>query len=160
MWYYIRKRSKFKGFATWTCTVLDTFFPNMKSIFVKFPELRDFFARAAVRSDRDQISGQVRGVAQRHDKQLVDWVQVGSSEQFKRSIFGIAQCFNALPQFIVDKCQYAASRKISNRASRTETGKCKSTTSFLFRFHAFFNWSIRSEMARVILFFEFEFSQR
>ena len=67
------------------------------------PQILDLFPRAAVRDNRDSISERVRGVAQRHDKQLLDRVHARSSEQFKRSIFGMVQCYNALPQDIVNQ---------------------------------------------------------
>ena len=37
-----------------------------------------------------------------HDKQLLDRVHSGSSEQFRRSIFGMVGCYNALPAHVVD----------------------------------------------------------
>ena len=37
-----------------------------------------------------------------HNKQLFDRVDASSTQQFRRSIFGIVGCYNALPQRIVD----------------------------------------------------------
>ena len=67
------------------------------------PQILELFPRAAARADRNSISERVRGVAQRHSKQLLDRVHARSSEQFKRSICGMVQCYNALPQDIVDE---------------------------------------------------------
>ena len=48
------------------------------------------------------VASRTRAVTASHDKQLSDPVTSASSEQFKRSIFGMIQCYNALPQRIVD----------------------------------------------------------
>ena len=50
----------------------------------------------------DQIAAQARGLTRRHNKQISDRVTTRSTEQFKRSIFGMVQCYNSLPQCIVD----------------------------------------------------------
>ena len=49
----------------------------------------------------DNISSRVRG--ERHNRQLLDRVSASSTEVFRRSIFGTVQCYNALPQNVVDR---------------------------------------------------------
>ena len=66
-------------------------------------QISELFPHATRSSVQDVISARVRGVAQRHDKQLVDRVTARSTEQFKRSIFGMVQCYNALLQSIIDE---------------------------------------------------------
>ena len=83
------------------------------------------FPGAAARSARDLISARARGVAQRHSKQLVDRVHARSSEQFKRSIFGMVQCYNALPQCIMDEGTVSSFQKgiqqgVMNRIRHTQ----------------------------------------
>ena len=50
----------------------------------------------------DYIGGRVRGATAFHTKQLLDRVEARSSEQFRRSMFGMVRCYNVLPQNIVD----------------------------------------------------------
>ena len=52
----------------------------------------------------DVISSRARGgVCARHTKQLVDRIQASSSDQFRLSIFGMVQCYDSLPQSVVDQ---------------------------------------------------------
>ena len=37
-----------------------------------------------------------------HDKQIHDRVHANSTDQFRRNIFGMVECYNALPQRFVD----------------------------------------------------------
>ena len=66
-------------------------------------QIGELFPLAAANEARDHISAQVRGVAQKHSKQFMDRINPRSSEHMKRSIFGMIQCYNALPQYIVDE---------------------------------------------------------
>ena len=75
------------------------------------PQIQMLFPLAAARPARDLISARARGVAQRHSMQLVGRVHARSSEQFKRSIFGMVQCYNALPQCIVDEATVSSFQK-------------------------------------------------
>ena len=43
-----------------------------------------------------------------HNKQLLDRVERLSTDQFRRSIFGMVNCYNSLPQFVVDKPSVAS----------------------------------------------------
>ncbi len=64
-------------------------------------QISELFPRAIPRSSSGWISGRIQG-ARRHDKQLLDRITAESSDQMKRSIFGMVQCYNALPQHVVD----------------------------------------------------------
>ena len=46
--------------------------------------------------------------ARLHNKRLLDRVDRRSSDQFRRSIFGMVNCYNSLPQFVVDKPSVAS----------------------------------------------------
>ena len=48
------------------------------------------------------IGARVRSATAFHSKQLQDRVTATSSDQFKRSIFGMVRCYNVLPQDVVD----------------------------------------------------------
>ena len=74
----------------------------------------------------DQISAHVRGLARRQNKQIADKVTSPSSEQFKRSIFGMVQCYNALLQFSVDAQTVSRFQSRLQRAvmSQINTGQC------------------------------------
>ena len=65
-------------------------------------QISELFRRATRSIVQEAIPARVRGVAQRHNKQLADRVTARAAEQFKRSIFGMVQCYNALPQQFVD----------------------------------------------------------
>ena len=73
-------------------------------------QIAEIFPRASVRSVPDAIAERVRGRS-RHDKQLFDRVDARSSEQFKRSAFGMVQCYNALPQSAVDILSVKSSQR-------------------------------------------------
>ena len=49
----------------------------------------------------DNISSRVRG--ERHNRQLLDRVSAYSTDVLRRNIFGTVQCYNALPQNVVEK---------------------------------------------------------
>ena len=67
-------------------------------------QISDLFPMAPVRATPDNIASRARGgVCARHSRQLMDRVQASSSDQFRRSIFGLVQCYNSLPQSIVDQ---------------------------------------------------------
>ena len=66
-------------------------------------QISDLFPMAPALASPDNISARSRGgICARHNKQIVDRVQVSSSDQFRRSIFGMVQCYNSLPQSVVD----------------------------------------------------------
>ena len=106
-------------------------------------------AVAVARPAQDLICARARGVAQRHSKQLVDRVHARSSEQFKRSIFGMVQCYNALPQSIVDEATVSSFQKriqqgVMNRIRNGQVDNWQNIFrdgrrySSLLRFQAFF----------------------
>ena len=66
-------------------------------------QIAKLFPRGVRSTSAVYIGDRVRGVAARHNKQLVDRVHAYSTEQFKRSIFGMVRCYNALPQDVVDE---------------------------------------------------------
>ena len=74
-------------------------------------QICNLFPLAATTEARDQVSARVRGIGQKHNKQFVDRISARSSEQIKRSIFGMIQCYNALPQHIVDEPTVSAFQK-------------------------------------------------
>ena len=91
-------------------------------------QILDMFPRLGPKAcSSDDISSRVRGITALHDKQLVDRVSAGSSQQFKRSIFGMVQCYNALPQRLVDlksikSLQSALQKGIIHRAQLGHDG--------------------------------------
>ncbi len=48
------------------------------------------------------IPSRVRGATAFHNRQLFDRVTASSTEQLKKSFFGMVQCYNALPQHVVN----------------------------------------------------------
>ena len=66
-------------------------------------QICNLFPLAATTETRDQVSPRVRGIGQKHNKQFVDRINARSAEQIKRSMFGVIQCYNALPQHIADE---------------------------------------------------------
>ena len=97
----------------------------------------------------DYIGSRVRVATARHSKQLLDRVTATSSEQFKRSIFGMVQCYNVLPQWIVDKTSVQSFQKalqtcVTARAKEGYEGWADIFTAgrrygSILRFHAFFS---------------------
>ena len=69
------------------------------------------FPRTERQERRDFIGHRVRGFEARHDKQLHDRISTSSTDQFKRSIFGMIPCYNALPQEFVDISSIKAFQK-------------------------------------------------
>ncbi len=68
------------------------------------PQVEELFPRIGSRSVRGSgIGSRVRAATAFHNRQLLDRVSATSTEQFKKSIFGMVQCYNALPQWIADK---------------------------------------------------------
>ena len=66
-------------------------------------QIAELFQAAPVIEIPDNISSRARGGDMaRHSRQLLDLVKASSTDVFRRSIFGMAQCYNALPQFVVD----------------------------------------------------------
>ena len=66
-------------------------------------QIRELFPRAEAAEISDAVSSRTRGgLTSRHDKQFVDRIHSYSTDQFRRSAFGMVQCYNALPQRIVD----------------------------------------------------------
>ncbi len=67
-------------------------------------QIAELFPRAVASTIPDQISARIRGgMTARHNKQLLDRIHAHSTDQLKRSIFGMVQCYNALPQMVVDE---------------------------------------------------------
>ena len=81
---------------------------------------------------RRQTSHSLRAFASIHDKQLLDRVSASSTEQFRRSIFGMVQCYNALPQSAVDKpCVRSFQRTLQLRLiARAKEGHPQWQTAF------------------------------
>ena len=50
----------------------------------------------------DSIAGRTHTAGHVHSRQLHDRITPESSEQFRRSIFGVVQCYDCLPQHVVD----------------------------------------------------------
>ena len=71
------------------------------------------------RSASSGIAGRVRGATAFHTKQFFDRVTATPSEQFKRSIFGMVQCYNALPQRVVDQKTVSASQGCLQESVKT-----------------------------------------
>ena len=66
-------------------------------------QIKAMFPQIGQRPDiGDHISARVRGATAWHNRQLLDRVTATSTGQFKRSIYGMVQCYNALPQHIVN----------------------------------------------------------
>ena len=66
-------------------------------------QISDLFSHGTCVGISDNISARSRGgICAKHTKQIVDRVQASSSDQFRRSIFGMVQCYNSLPQSFVD----------------------------------------------------------
>ena len=66
-------------------------------------QIRELFPRAEAAEISDAVSSRTRGgLTSRHDKRFVHRIQSYSTDQFRRSAFGMVQCYNALPQRIVD----------------------------------------------------------
>ena len=66
-------------------------------------QIAELFQAAPVIEIPDNISSRARGgLMARHSRQLLDRVKASSTDVFRRSIFGMVQCYNALPQFVVD----------------------------------------------------------
>ena len=67
------------------------------------PQMADFFEPIGERPVLgDFVAARVRGATAFHNRQLRDRITANSSEQIKRSILGMVQCYNALPQQFVD----------------------------------------------------------
>ena len=67
------------------------------------PQMQELFPRVGVRPvDRRSVASRVRSARSYHDRQLLDRVSATSTVQFRLSIFGMVQCYNALPQSIVN----------------------------------------------------------
>ena len=64
-------------------------------------QIANLFPKAPEIVVPDNISSRVRG--ERHNRQLLDRVSAYSTDVFRRSIFGTVQCYNALPQNVVEK---------------------------------------------------------
>ena len=66
-------------------------------------QIKTMFPRVGQRANiGNVIAARVRGATAWHNKQLYDRVTATSTVQFKRCIFGMVRCYNALPQHIVD----------------------------------------------------------
>ncbi len=66
-------------------------------------QMRELFRPTGVRLIGDTIGSRTRAATAFHTKQLLDRVTRSSSDMFKRSAFGMVQCYNALPQRVVDE---------------------------------------------------------
>lgn len=53
-----------------------------------------------------------RAAATAHTKQLFDRVTHSSTDMFKKSMFGMVQCYNSLPQDVVDKASVKAFQRV------------------------------------------------
>ena len=80
-------------------------------------QIRDLFPPVAHGSDRVFAP---RTAARIHNRQLLDRVTRDSSEQFKGSIFGMVQCYNSLPQEIVDKKDVKTFQRSLQEGLRTQ----------------------------------------
>ena len=67
-------------------------------------QVAELFPRAPLIAIPDAASSRVRGgISARHNRQLFDRIVASSTDALRRSIFGMVQCYNALPQFVVDQ---------------------------------------------------------
>ncbi len=66
------------------------------------PQLQALFPKAGRRALAPGIAGRSRLARRYHDKQLVDRVTRSSTVLFCNSIFGMVECYNSLPQRLVD----------------------------------------------------------
>ena len=80
-------------------------------------QIRDLFPPVTHGSDRAFAP---RTAARIHNRQLLDRVTRDSSEQFKGSIFGMVQCYNSLPQEIVDKKDVKTFQRSLQEGLRTQ----------------------------------------
>ncbi len=97
----------------------------------------------------NQIPSRVRGATAWHNKQLLDRVSRRSTDQLRRSIYGMVQCYNALPQRIVDSKSVKAFQRalqlgVTHRAREGYAGWQKIFVegrhyASLLQFQAFFN---------------------
>ena len=80
------------------------------------------------------IGSRVRGATAFHSKQLLDRVSASSSDQFKRSLFGMVQCYNALPQWVVEKTSVSAFQRALQKfvIHRVQEGAAKWNLIFSF----------------------------
>ena len=77
-------------------------------------QIADLFPRAAFTCTPDNISARLRG--ERHNRQFLDRVVASSTDAFRRSIFGTVQCYNALPQAVVDQPSVSSFQRSSQTA--------------------------------------------
>ena len=66
------------------------------------PQLQALFPKVGLRDLPAGIAGRSRFARRYHNKQLQDRVTRSSAEVFKRSVFGMVECYNSLPRRIVD----------------------------------------------------------
>ena len=67
-------------------------------------QVAELFPRAPLIAIPDAASSRVRGgISARHNRQLLDRIVASSTDALRRSIFGMVQWYNALPQFVVDQ---------------------------------------------------------
>ena len=66
------------------------------------PQLQALFPKAGRRALAPGIAGRSRLARRYHDKQIVDRVTRSSTVLFCNSIFGMVECYNSLPQRLVD----------------------------------------------------------
>ncbi len=77
--------------------------PHRVNLGLVSPQMQELFPRVGVRPvDRRSVASRVRSARSYHDRQLLDRVSATSTVQFRLSIFGMVQCYNALPQSIVN----------------------------------------------------------
>ena len=77
--------------------------------------MRDFFPSVPPAPVRAGRFG-----ARVHNKQLLDRVEKLSTDQFRRSIFGMVNCYNSLPQFVVDKPSVASFQRALQDALKAQ----------------------------------------